>query len=93
MAFGATASRGIWQALQQLEFIFNATLSVDGKNTALAKMTKHKGLSRVDAEVSMEPAREPAQNAFDMEEAGGVYDEDDVPHEQVGAVGLLPSNM
>jgi hypothetical protein len=25
-----------WQALQQLEFIFNVTLSVDGKNMALA---------------------------------------------------------
>ena len=34
-----------WQALQQLEFIFNATLSVDGKNMALAKLAKHRPLA------------------------------------------------
>ena len=49
-----------WQALQQLEFIFNATLNVDGKNMALAKLAKHKGFSGIDAEMSMEPAHDPA---------------------------------
>jgi len=53
-----------WQALQQLEFIFNVTLSVDAKNMALAKMAKHKGLSRIDAEMSMEPVREPTQKCL-----------------------------
>ena len=82
-----------WQALQQLEFIFNATLSVDGKNMALAKLAKHKGLSRIDAESSMEPARDPARNAFEMEDGGGVCDEDGVPDEQVWATSLLPPNF
>ena len=31
-----------WQAMQQLEFIFNVTLSVDAKNMALAKLASIK---------------------------------------------------
>lgn len=79
-----------WQALQQLEFIFNVTLSVDGKNMALAKLAKHKGLSHIDAEVSMEPARDLTKKTFDVEDVGGVVDEDNVPDEQVGTTGVLP---
>ena len=48
------------------------------------------GLSRIDAEMSMEPARDPARNAFEMEDVGGVCDEDGVPDEQVCVPGLLP---
>ena len=82
-----------WQALQQLEFIFNVTLSVDGKNMALAKLAKHKGLSRIDAEVSMEPARDPTSNAFEMEDVGGLGDEDDVSDERVLTTGVLPPSL
>ena len=78
-----------WQALQQLEFIFNATLSVDGKNMALAKLAKHKGLSRIDAEVGLEPRRDAAMNIVQVDDDGGVCDEDDVPEEKVLSSGLL----
>ncbi len=61
-----------------MEFIFNATLSVAGKNMALAKMAKHKGLSRIDAEVALEPRRDAAMNMLQVDEDGGVCDEDDV---------------
>ena len=79
-----------WQALQQLEFIFNVTLSVDGKNMALAKLAKHKGLSHIDAEMSLEPGCVPAQKVFDVEDVGGVFEEDDAPDEEVGAAGVRP---
>ena len=78
-----------WQALQQLEFIFNATLSVDGKNMALAKLAKHKGLSRIHAEVGLEPRRDAAMNIVQVDDDGGVCDEDDVPEEKVLSSGLL----
>ena len=78
-----------WQALQQLEFIFNATFSVDGKNMALAKLAKHKGLSRIDAEVGLEPCRDATMNIVQVDDDGGVCDEDDVPEEKVLSSGLL----
>ena len=78
-----------WQALQQLEFIFNATLSVGGKNMALAKLAKHRGLSRIDAEVGLVPRRDAAMNIVQVDDDGGVCDEDDVPEEKVLSSGLL----
>jgi hypothetical protein len=78
-----------WQALQQLEFIFNVTLSVDGKNMALAKLAKHKGLSRIDAEEALEPRRDAALNIVQVDDDGGMCDEDDVPEEKVLSSGLL----
>ena len=82
-----------WQAMQQLEFIFNVTLSVDAKNMALAKLAKHKGLSLIDAEMSLEPARDPTSNSFEMEDVGGLGDEDDVAEERVETTGLLPPSF
>jgi len=82
-----------WQALQQLEFIFNVTLSADGKNIAIAKLAKHKNLSRIDAEMSMEPVRGPARNAFETDDVGGVCDDDDLPVELVANTGLLPPSL
>ena len=39
-----------WQALQQLEYLFNLTLTVDAKNIALEKLKAHKKGSSVHAE-------------------------------------------
>jgi hypothetical protein len=77
----------------QLEFIFNVTLSVDAKNMALAKLAKHKGLSLIDAEMSLEPARDPTTKSFEMEDVGGLGDEDDVAEERVETSGLLPPSF
>jgi hypothetical protein len=82
-----------WQAMQQLEFIFNVTLSVDAKNMALAKLAKHKGLSLINAEMSLEPARDPTTKSFEMEDVGVLGDEDDVAEERVETTGLLPPSF
>ena len=78
-----------WQALQELEFIFNVTLSVDGKNMALAKFAKHKGHLRMDAEVAMEPSGMSGVNMYDVEEHGGVGNDDEVADEDIPTTGLL----
>ena len=82
-----------WQALQQLEFIFNVTLSVDGKNMALAKLAKRKGHMRMDAEVALEPVGETGMKMFEVEEHGGVADDDDVLDEEVPTAGVLAPNL
>ena len=39
-----------WQALSQLEFLFNLTLSVDAKNMALEKLKTYKGSAEMTSE-------------------------------------------
>jgi hypothetical protein len=41
-----------WQALQQLEYLFNLTLTVDAKNIALEKLKAHKKGTSVNAEAA-----------------------------------------
>ena len=41
-----------WQALQQIEYLFNLTLSVDAKNIALEKLKAHKRGTNVHAEAT-----------------------------------------
>ena len=41
-----------WQALQQIEYLFNLTLTVDAKNIALEKLRAHKKKSSVYAEAA-----------------------------------------
>ena len=50
---------GEFQALQQLEFLFNLTLNTDAKNLALEKLKAHKKSSSAESEVRME--HEPVQ--------------------------------
>ena len=40
-----------WQALQELEFLFNLSMNVDAKNLALEKMKEHKRSAHAKAEV------------------------------------------
>ena len=42
-----------WQALQQIEYLFNLTLSVDAKNIALEKLKAHKRGTNVHAEANL----------------------------------------
>ena len=57
-----------WQALQQIEYLFNLTLSVDAKNIALEKLKAHKRGTNVHAEATdlPEPMNRP-RNADDDE--------------------------
>ena len=41
-----------WQALQQIEYLFNVTLTIDGKSTALVKWKAHKERSFCQCEVT-----------------------------------------
>ena len=49
---------------------------------AVAKLAKHRGLSRIDAEEALEPRRDAALNIVQVDDDGGVCDEDDVPEER-----------
>ena len=41
-----------WQALQELEFLFNLSMNVDAKNLALEKMKEHKRSAHAKAEAT-----------------------------------------
>ena len=48
----------------------------------------------MDAEVALEPDREPGMHLFEVEEHGGVWDDDDeVPVEEVSTAGLLAPSL
>ena len=76
-----------WQALQQLEFLFNVTLSVDAKNMALEKLKTHKGTAQINAE-PFETLKNPLNTCND-EDPGLPGDEDLVPPEEPVVNGAL----
>jgi len=47
----------------------------------------------MDAEISLEPNGETGVKMFDVEEHGGVGDDDDVPAEEIPTTGLLAPNL
>ena len=55
--------------------------------------TAQEGLSLIDAEMLLEPARDPTSKPFGMEDVGGLGDEDDVADERVETTGLLPPSF
>ena len=63
-----------WQALQQLEFLFNVTLGVDAKNMAIDKLNAHKKSGHVSAE-TFESLRNP-MHTIEGEDLGEVADEE-----------------
>ena len=76
-----------WQALQQLEFLFNLTLSVDAKNMALEKLKVHKGSTLTDAE-AFETMKNPLNTCGD-EDPGPVADDDLIPPDEPVVKGAL----
>ena len=69
-----------WQALQQLEFLFNLTLSVDAKNMALEKLKSHKASTQTSAE-AFDTLKNPL-NTRDDDQAETPGNDDDVPTEE-----------
>jgi hypothetical protein len=77
-----------WQALQQLEFLFNLTLAVDAKNTALEKLKAHKGSTSADADAEGVALNNPL-NSRDGEDLEPVADDDLVPPDEPRVNGAL----
>ena len=82
-----------WQAMRQLEWLFNLSLSVDAKSTALEKVAKHKKSSSYEAEHSYEPHDERLDDLCyaEVENFGGAACDDDMPvlDEDLKAAGAL----
>ena len=82
-----------WLAMRQLEWLFNLSLSVDAKSTALEKVAKHKKSSSYEAEHSYEPHDERIADLCyaEVEDFGGMACDDDVPvhDEDLKAPGAL----
>lgn len=76
-----------WQALQQLEFLFNLSLSVDAKKRALGKLKVHKGSTLTHAE-AFETLKNPLQTRDD-DDPGPVADDDLIPPDDALAKGAL----
>lgn len=76
-----------WQALSQLEFLFNLTLSVDAKNMALEKLKTYKGSAEMTSE-PFESLRNPL-NTVDGEDPGHVADDDLDPQDEPLVKGTL----
>ena len=64
-----------WQAMKQLEWLFNLSLSVDAKSTALEKAAKHKKSSSFEAEPHDERLDDLCY--VEVEDVGGVANDDD----------------
>ena len=83
-----------WQALQQLEYLFNLTLTVDAKNIALEKLKAHKKGSSVHAEAADLPEPMNRLRNTDDEELQGAEDAylimDEVPQDEKTKGAVLP---
>ena len=73
-----------WQALQQLEYLFNLTLTADAKNIALEKLKARKKGSSVHAEAADLPEPFNRLRNTDDEELQGAADADLIMHEVPG---------
>ena len=82
-----------WLAMRQLEWLFNLSLSVDAKSTALEQVAKHKKSSSYEAEHSYEPHDERIDDLCyaEVQDVGGMASDDDAPvhDEDVKAAGAL----
>ena len=78
-----------WQAMGQLEWLFNLSLSVDAKSTALEKVAQHKKSSSYEAEPHDERLDDLCY--VEVEDLGGAASEDEVPvqDEDMKAPGAL----
>ena len=83
-----------WQALQQLEYLFNLTLTVDAKNIALEKLKAHKKGSSVHAEATDLPEPINRLRNTDDEELQGAADADlimdELPQDEKTKGAVLP---
>ena len=83
-----------WQALQQIEYLFNLTLTVDAKNIALEKLKAHKKGTSVHAEATDLPEHMNRPRNADDDELQGVADADlimdESPHEEKTKGAVLP---
>ena len=75
-----------WQALQELEFLFNLSMNVDAKNLALEKMKEHKRSAHAKAEVIGADAPSFLDESEDVDVAG---DCDMLPPAEEVVSGLL----
>jgi hypothetical protein len=83
-----------WQALQQIEYLFNLTLTVDAKNIALEKLNAHKKQRNVHAEATdlIDPMNT-LRNVDDEElQAVAEYDQiiDELPEKESRKGVVLP---
>ena len=83
-----------WQALQQLEYLFNLTLTVDAKNIALEKLKAHKKRSSVHAETTDLPEPINRLRNIDDEELQDAADADlimdELPEDEKKKGAVLP---
>ena len=83
-----------WQALQQIEYLFNLALTVDAKNIALEKLKAHKKGTLVNAEAA--DLAEPINRlrSLDDDELQAIGDselvQDEVPQEEKTKGAVLP---
>ena len=70
-----------WQALQQLEFVFNLTLSVDAMSMALEKLKAHKQSTSREIDAEELQGHDPIHR-LDGEDPGGLAEDDLIPPEE-----------